>query len=171
MSRQGRVAVVVGDAAAPLPGIKLFRCSANFVMLSSFERTKSIPIAEASDLPRPSTFIVNRMIRTPGLVRFKIDAASMPLRFGIARSRSTTSGRSFLAFSTASTPELASAQTLNAVWFSTKVRSRTRMLGLSSAMRMPGIKPTKSISGIQSCAHTRNTVDACDEARRKAGRC
>jgi hypothetical protein len=100
------------------------------------ERTKSTAIAEASDLLIISSYMVNNISGTSGIVRFKTLAASAPFMRGIAKSKIIKSGFSSFAFSIASTPSVASPQISKHVWFSTKARMSVRIVQLTSAIRM-----------------------------------
>ena len=102
---------------------------------SGLERTTSTPAAETSEAAARSLNRVNRMIFTFGIACFSTEAASIPLRFGIAKSKRIKSGSRIFAFAMASRPSTASPHTLRP-WVSRKVETRVRMVALSSAMRM-----------------------------------
>jgi hypothetical protein len=73
---------------------------------SGLVSTASTPMVDTSALPMLLLYIVNKTIRTSGIVFFRIDATSIPFISGIDRSSKTRLGFNFLAFSIASNPLL-----------------------------------------------------------------
>jgi hypothetical protein len=77
---------------------------------SGFDSTASTPSADINDGLILELYIVNIIIRTSGLVFFRINATSAPFKLGIDRSSRIKSGLSCPLFSMASTPSAASPQ-------------------------------------------------------------
>src|ERR1700722_2767848 len=93
-------------------------------------------MVDTSALPMLLLYIVNKTIRTPGIVFFKIDATSIPFISGIDRSSKTRLGFRLLAFSIASNPLTASAQISRS---GTSLRNSlitARTFALSSAIKI-----------------------------------
>src|ERR1700746_815230 len=83
-----------------------------------------------------SEYMVNRTMRTSGIISFRTDAATMPFVRGIATSRRTRSGLSSQAFSIASSPLMASPQISRFFWLERYLVRTLREVSLSSATRM-----------------------------------
>ncbi|SRR5258706_10473465 len=108
----------------------------NRSILCVLEITASQPRLEFGDGPNTSPYIVSRTMRTCGIVRLRTDAASSPFIRGIATSKMTRLGFSSLAFSTASTPSVASPQTCHPAWLSRTARTLSLTLSLSSTIKI-----------------------------------
>jgi hypothetical protein len=80
-------------------------------MPSDLESTAQMPTVAARDLPNDSAYRVNITIRICGIKPFNTEAVSTPFMRGIAKSKRTKSGLSFVACSIASTPSTASPHT------------------------------------------------------------
>src|SRR5579862_2254429 len=83
-----------------------------------------------------SEYMVNRTMRTSGIISFRTDAATMPLVRGMATSRRTRSGFNSQAFSIASSPFTASPQTSRFRCAERYLVRTPREVSLSSATRM-----------------------------------